>query len=170
MIHFGTVLYGKVDEIPGLFYVKTKFFHLNFLPLLPMDSFVIHAFTETSDGLFRGRSLGRNARSVLTAYARALLFVVIGLSLAGTLVTGLLLCDGEQCWDYLAAALLCLLGGAGLLYGTYRWARSDASRALKHAELLGISLEQLARHCVVKNIELAGVDFEQEPALGRESE
>jgi hypothetical protein len=165
MIHFGTVLFGKVDEVPGLFYVKTQFFHLNFLPLFPMNSFVIHAATETSEGQFSGRSLGYNWRSIMAAYVRAVLFIVIGLTIAAVLVTAILCCQGEPCWDYLGAFLLCLLGGTSLLCATFRWARPDAVRALKYAGILGISLEELARHCVVKNVHLAGVDFEREPAL-----
>lgn len=167
MMHFGTVLYGKVHEVPDLFYVKTQFFHVNFLPLFPVKSFVIRAGTET-EGNFSGRSVGWNLRSIVTAYGRACLFLAMAAGFAATILTAMLCGEGHDYWDYLGASLVCQVGAAGLLYGSFRWARwmrPNAARALEFARILGISLEELAQHCVTKNIHLTGTGSEAEPAL-----
>lgn len=41
MLIFGTRHMGKVDEVPGYFYVATRCRHLWYLPLVPLDSWVI---------------------------------------------------------------------------------------------------------------------------------
>src|SRR5688572_6535514 len=43
MIVFGARMYGRVDEVPGLFYVATQFFHIYYLPLVPMGSRLVLA-------------------------------------------------------------------------------------------------------------------------------
>lgn len=153
MIHIGTTLLGHVDEIPGLFYVKTKFLHFNFILLIPMQSYVIRAGTETKDGgAFLGESLGWYARSILAAYLRASLFVVMAIGLAGTLITGVWCWHGADWWHYLTIWIACSMAGAGLLYGSFRWLRPNAARAVKLAMVLGITPEELAEHCVGKHI------------------
>jgi len=41
MIVYGSGLYGKTDEVPGLFYVATTFGHVWFLPLFPLVSCLV---------------------------------------------------------------------------------------------------------------------------------
>ena len=41
MIIFGKRLFGKTDAVPGLFYVQTNFFHIDFIPLYPFGSFLV---------------------------------------------------------------------------------------------------------------------------------
>ncbi len=68
IIIWGSSLYGKVDEIPGLGHVATKMGHLYYVPLIPMGSnFVTH---QTSDG-WQGASIGFSIKSVLMAWVRA---------------------------------------------------------------------------------------------------
>ena len=44
---FGRRFYGYCDEIEGLGHVETKFFHVNFVPLMPLESFFIfHPLNE----------------------------------------------------------------------------------------------------------------------------
>jgi hypothetical protein len=38
IIVWGSRLYGKVDAVPGLFHVATRFGHIWYLPLIPMGS------------------------------------------------------------------------------------------------------------------------------------
>jgi hypothetical protein len=52
MIVFGSGLYGKTDEVPGLFYVATTFGHLWFIPLVPTRSLLV--FKEEATGLPAG--------------------------------------------------------------------------------------------------------------------
>lgn len=46
MIVFGSRLFGKVEEVPGLFHVATKFFHVNFVPLFPFESWIVVSGTQ----------------------------------------------------------------------------------------------------------------------------
>jgi hypothetical protein len=64
---YGKRLYGKVDHVPGLFYVATAFVHLNFVPLFPTGSFLV-----IDDGTGeKGVSIGWSAKSMLMAWLRA---------------------------------------------------------------------------------------------------
>ncbi len=37
----GKMMYGTCDVVPELFYVGTFFFHINFVPLIPLGSHLI---------------------------------------------------------------------------------------------------------------------------------
>mmetsp|Transcript_28337 Transcript_28337/g.47022 ORF Transcript_28337/g.47022 Transcript_28337/m.47022 type:complete len:258 (+) Transcript_28337:161-934(+) len=41
MIYVGTLSLGRTDQIPGLFLVKTTFFHIDFIPLVPIESHLV---------------------------------------------------------------------------------------------------------------------------------
>ncbi|MEZ6055673.1 MAG: hypothetical protein R3C01_03120 [Planctomycetaceae bacterium] len=72
VIVWGSGLYGKVDEIPGLCHVATKFGHLYYIPLIPVDSVVV--FEKTADG-WRGIEIGVSLKSVLVAWFRAVMSI-----------------------------------------------------------------------------------------------
>src|SRR3954468_18440031 len=74
---FGSRLMGKVDEVPGLFHVATKFGHINFLPLIPMKSYVVLGKNGSS---FHGVPIPMSGKSVLAAWGRSVgvLAAVIG--------------------------------------------------------------------------------------------
>ena len=40
---FGQRFYGKVDQVPGLFYVATHFAYLNYVPLFPTATYLKQA-------------------------------------------------------------------------------------------------------------------------------
>src|SRR3954466_4220447 len=68
-IIFGSRLTGKVDEVPGLFHVATRFGHVYYLPLFPLQSYIVLG----RDGRrFRGVPIPLNTKSVLLAWARGL--------------------------------------------------------------------------------------------------
>jgi hypothetical protein len=66
----GERLYGKVDRVPGSFYVATMFWYLNYLPLIPLRSYIVLEGTE-SGGQFRGKQIPVDGRSALVGYVRA---------------------------------------------------------------------------------------------------
>ena len=68
---FGSRLMGKVDEVPGMFHVATKFGHINFLPLIPMQSYIVIA---QNGGNFRGMPISLSGRSILFAWGRVAAF------------------------------------------------------------------------------------------------
>ena len=71
---FGRRLLGKCDEVPGLFHVATQFFHINYLPLVPLGTYVVTSQTGNS---FRGVPIALNGKSILCAWGRALSLVGI---------------------------------------------------------------------------------------------
>lgn len=68
---YGTRNYGTVCEVPGLFYVVTRFAYLQFFPLFPTGSFLVFVGSEQDDGSFHGVKIGVHLRSVLAGYVRA---------------------------------------------------------------------------------------------------
>src|SRR5262245_39781827 len=79
VIIWGSRLYGRVDDVKGLFYVATKCGHLRYIPLLPMESYLV---LETSLTGWRGVPIPMSGKSVLMAWARAGAFI-------GAVVTGI---------------------------------------------------------------------------------
>jgi hypothetical protein len=73
LLIYGKRLFGKVDRIPGLGEVQTQFYHLYWIPLIPIES----VFVTGSDGdEIAGAVLFElDGRSVLAAYLRAALVI-----------------------------------------------------------------------------------------------
>jgi hypothetical protein len=69
IIIFGQRMYGKVDRVPGICYVITIFAHLNFIPLVPVRSYIVLEGTEEG-GEFRGKEVSVSLKSVLAGYLR----------------------------------------------------------------------------------------------------
>ena len=85
---FGTRLFGQVDRVAGLFSVRTRFFHINFVPLVPLASYLI--FEEKSGSGNRGIELKKlRWNSVLLAWLRTPLWIACGIGSVIGLVTGL---------------------------------------------------------------------------------
>ncbi|HYV45977.1 MAG TPA: hypothetical protein VFA20_14005 [Myxococcaceae bacterium] len=139
MFIFGTRLFGKVDAVPGLGHVATKFFHINFLPLIPLEGW----FVLSQDGSqWRGTTIPMSGKSVLTAWMR------FGLFVAGVLMTlfGFIAWQdhSEGAVGTLVSGVVCLAGFAGTyLFGFLT--RAGLDRALQLAEHLGASPEALAQ-------------------------
>lgn len=68
IVVYGTRFYGTVEQC-GEARIATRFFHLYYMPLIPLGTTLITQ--ESSDGSYRGIPLGIELRSMLTAYARA---------------------------------------------------------------------------------------------------
>src|SRR5947209_14981781 len=66
---FGHRLFGKVDEVPGLGYVATKYFHVDFLPLIPTQGWFVIA---QNGNQWRGVPIPLSAKSVFMGWARAI--------------------------------------------------------------------------------------------------
>jgi hypothetical protein len=71
----GKRLCGKVDRVPGLFYVSTMFFHIDYVPLVPVSSFLVFEGTEQGEQ-FRGMQIKMSGRSVLAGLLRGWLGIV----------------------------------------------------------------------------------------------
>jgi hypothetical protein len=67
MIIVGNRLYGKVDQVPGLGHVATRFFHIDYLPLIPYEGWLV---TSSNGKTWRGVKIPLSAKSLLIAWGR----------------------------------------------------------------------------------------------------
>lgn len=136
---WGSRLYGKVDEVPGVFYVATKFGHLWYLPLIPLGSHVV--FREHEDG-WDGLPISMSTKSVLVAWTRAAL-VLGGIWSAVSMAIDFAMLDVfGGLFDAIGLAL-----AGGLFFLTKRLAgivRCDPDRARKIAAKAGFDEAGLA--------------------------
>ncbi len=123
---FGTQHYGQVDRVPGLFYVKTSFFHINYVLLVPTGSHLVLEGTETDNG-FRGTPIPLSPKSVLAGYVRSWFGIA---TVVFAIMTGLLLpslfgipkgADYHTALSVLGAALHAGLAVAVMWWASPNW-------------------------------------------------
>jgi hypothetical protein len=68
---FGVRLFGKVDVVPGRFHVATEFYHIQFVPIVPMQTYLV--LEEDGDG-WQGVKIPLCRKSVTAAWLRTGLF------------------------------------------------------------------------------------------------
>lgn len=145
-VTFGTRYAGQVDRVPGLFYVKTSFFHINYLLLVPTGSHLVLEGTESDNG-FRGTPIPLSPKSVLAGYVRSWFGIA---TVVFAIMTGLLfpLLFGIGSGDDYHTALR-IVGAAlhaGLAVAVMWWASSNwwvlhaAFAATTAAEVAALSL------------------------------
>jgi len=134
---FGTRLFGQADRVAGLFCVRTKFFHVNFVPLVPLASYLI--FEEKGGSGNRGVELKKlRWNSVLLAWLRTPLWIACGISS----VIGLVLAVGVHHDWQTAGPMLGLAAVTGAaFYATYRFSEASFERASELARLVGLPRE-----------------------------
>ncbi len=145
LVIWGSRLYGKVDEVPGLFHVATKFAHLWFIPLLPLGSTVV--FSQTWRG-WQGAPIGLNVKSVIWAWTQALLLILAvlltTLGVLGVIAAGSAPPDKPSTMGF-ALALLFVGVGAGAGWFFLRRAtwltRASYERAHQLARRIGLNEE-----------------------------
>ena len=87
IIIYGQRNCGKVDKVPNLFYVITKFAQIYWLPLIPLGSYIVLEGSETDQG-FKGVQTSLSFKSILAGWLRAGLVVgMIACLGAGTNIT-----------------------------------------------------------------------------------
>ena len=70
LIIWGKRNYGTTDQVPGIFHIETNFFHIWFIPLFPLKTFLIL-------GPNRGVQIPVSSKSAWVVYLR--MFSVLGL-------------------------------------------------------------------------------------------
>jgi hypothetical protein len=112
MIVFGNRLFGKVEEVPGMFHVATKFFHVNFVPLLPFESWIVVSGSQ-EHGLLGSRWQGFRLSSLRWGSAlMAWLRFGLVLGAVGLLVGGGAAASGGGFTGWLLLLLAGMCGGA----------------------------------------------------------
>lgn len=135
-VHFGTKLMGKVDEVPRIGYVSTKFFHVNYLPLIPTGSYFI--LQEQGDQ-FQGVTIPISFKSVAVAWLRSSTFFMF---LFGVIFCVIFLSEKKNGAAIGVGALAAL--GVALFWASYYIplvSRASYQRAMDLAHRIGLSDE-----------------------------
>src|ERR1051325_3264356 len=82
MFVFGDDYFGRVDSVPGLFSVKTRFLHIWWFPLIPRESYVFLDGDQTP-GRHNGVRVPLRWKSVFFAWLQTSSLIVIVLMLFG---------------------------------------------------------------------------------------
>lgn len=107
---WGSGMYGKCDEVPGVCHVATQFGHLWYLPLIPMGTYAI--IEKHDDGSFNGAKIPFSFKSFLLGWFRAA--AIVGL-ISGACMTYVGFDVGDP-WPPVIVTLVIL----GALIGSYR--------------------------------------------------
>lgn len=114
MFNLSIGLYGKVDEIPEVGHVATKFLAFLWFPVIPMGSFFV---TQKRDDGWEGAKVGWSLKSILVGYLRTFsVFLMIGGGVM--IIVGLVSMFGGNsgAGGTLAASAIFLVPGVGLFY------------------------------------------------------
>lgn len=128
---WGQRLYGKCERVPGEFYVATKFFHLWYIPLIPLGSWVVIEGSDVEDG-WSGTPLSMVGKSVFFAYLRAALVVgaIFGVIGAVTAPPGVMA---------FAPPLFGAVVAAGIFVASKIFDKANAENTLVYARHLGLA-------------------------------
>ena len=163
MVIHGESTFGKVDQVPNLFHVGTQFFHVSFVPLVPLKSDII-AGSETRDG-FRGVPIPLNWKSVSVAWVRILLGVLfVAGSIRFDIAIGRLMRGPIEVSDAENAVLwfMWMVAVCIFYWLTYRFRRAGHLRAMRLGAMLGLDPVEVARF-----VHTQGKTVSSEPAPDR---
>ena len=140
MLVFGIRLFGKAEIVPGVFFIATRFFHICFIPLIPMQSFILSGEPDGEGEVAPLSSL--HWGSISMAYLRGLLF-------AGALVLAFMAWDKVETthvpWSQVRPMLLMSLGCVAAFFGSYRLARATAESVEALRKVDGVPSHVLSR-------------------------
>lgn len=155
LLVWGSKMYGRVDDVPGLFYVATRFGHLWYLPLIPMGSFVV---LEREGKIVSAVPIGLCLKSFFMAWFRTALVILT----VGCFCFVLLeLLDNKRpklvdlivpCSIFLAVALTCAFVSYGKPFRRAKYLRAlqlsekahfnDAGKIMLEAHFGNITMEE----------------------------
>ncbi len=132
----GTRMAGKVDALPRVGYVSTRFFHLYWVPLIPLQSFLV--FREDDDDI-NGVPLPLQWKSILVGWLRGASWFTLATAPLLAVMTYL---DGHPLHAAVALGLWVLAAALLPLLHFCRGVREASyERAIALAELAGLSRE-----------------------------
>jgi hypothetical protein len=172
MIHFGQMRCGKVDQVENLFHVVSEFFQINFIPVVPLRSYlVLHGAPPGSE-----IAIPLNGKSVLMGYIRTALVLLV-LFNSYTCVRNLAsyLSRRDAARPAVAAQVelrleralnsLALVTGLVIFFGlTYRFSRPRFARVQELAALIGMTEEDLADYLARGSLPAASAAAAEAPA------
>jgi hypothetical protein len=139
MFHFGELLYGKVDVVPDLCHVATRFIHVNFVPVIPLGSEIVVTGTSADGGVQRLKT-ALSLKSVLIAWVRAGLYLALAAGVIGGVIVTAEYFEKRHgpsptmllvVWGVAAGSMLAL-------WLTYKLTRAGYDRAVQLGAELGL--------------------------------
>lgn len=101
---YGTELFGKTDVIDGVGHVSTEFFHVTYIPIMPLRCFLV---LDDDQGALQ---IPMSAKAVLAAYGRALT-IFLGLAcVAGGLLAPVMAREGAGAEAWIVGAAFAAFG------------------------------------------------------------
>ena len=144
MIIFGTRFYGKVDHLPGLCYIVTRFVHIWFVPLIPTETYLVLEGTE-SGGNFRGVPISMSLKSVVNAWLRAGCVLGIIGGIIASFVSLIRLSEGRADFMDVIGSLGVFVAAIGLMALSYKvFGKVSPQRAEELGQHLGIDPRAMA--------------------------
>jgi hypothetical protein len=134
-ILWGVRLYGRVDRVPGLCYVSTRFVHVWFIPLIPLETYLVLAAPGERGN--RGLSISLSLKSLFVGWLRACLPAIVisgaitSMAVIDIFTTG----NGSQA---LRAAGPCFAVSTGLFGLGFVFSKASPPRAVELGAHLGI--------------------------------
>ena len=144
MFIVGDDYWGKVDWLPGLFYVKTRFLHIWWFPLVPRGSVLFYDENPAPEEP-RGVRIPMRWKSVWLAWLQSWLLVSIVLFVAGGISLLVLGFQEGKMRAFIAATVSWTLFflACFLYWWSCRWTAPSLSRALELGKILAIPQETI---------------------------
>jgi len=135
-IHFGTALYGRLKRNDGTT-IATRFFHISYLPLVPLGSFRV---THEDGQSFRGQPAGFQPLSVASGYFKVWGF----LAALGLTALGVTYADRSEIpWsEFLLVPGLAIVLMAAVI-ASWLWLGTGKPRRKRHVPILALGLPLL---------------------------
>jgi hypothetical protein len=147
LLIFGQGKYGKVDHVPNLFYVVTEFFHLYYVPLLPLRSYLVLDGSRPGAPTTTAR-ISLSLKSMLVGWLRAaFVLAVVGGVIGGViaLVEYLSAGHGGRLETVLIPWVIAV-AGVVLYWLSRRATRAGLERALALGDQVGLPAEYIEEH------------------------
>ena len=146
IIIWGQRMCGTTDHVGDLCHVRTRFFHLYWIPLIPVQSFIL--LSGSAGGNLKGVATSLSFKSVLLGWLRTALVFAVGGGFVGALING---CDfaANQETEALGLTIFCAALAVASILGywlTVRFSHASYGRALQMAEELGLPPAYIDRY------------------------
>jgi hypothetical protein len=141
-VAFGTKRYGRVDVVPGLLHVETEFFHLWYLPLVPLRSWIVLPHQRDA---WSGVPIPLSFRSVAIAWFRGCCFLLGFAALILASIRWDEWINNKRGPDLLVATVIGSIVVVAVYFVPALFRAADPERAAELARLAGYSADVVAR-------------------------
>jgi hypothetical protein len=131
---FGMRLFGRVYVVPGVCHVATRFFHVSFVPLIPLGSWIVVSEDYSS---WRGIKTRISLPSILMAWFRTALVFGLIIAIICAVSLGAMSHNSSMLAGFVGAALGFLI----VRWLSYRFSKASPQKARQLVMALGVPQE-----------------------------